>query len=374
MRRFASVVLATALVVSSSARAQSPAPARPGFLPQSDLNKGTSHAEEPRISLDPVFADKLQVIGEALANAHTAEEVVRCSLEEADILTDLAATLPAKDREPVIRQVADCLAGPAAFDAAARTRLLDLEKQLAQESPGSELAAYVTYREIDATEQGIVPAVHRHDRLAAFVASYPESKETPTALVGLATSCERTGNLNEARVWYGKLAKSSDAKLARQGQGALRCLSLEGKVLGLALPLLFTENERNDVVFDLDELRGKVVVVYFWTLAEERGDLDRLTKIVDRHRASGVELLCVNLDAEQRKVRETLRDSKAPGIHVFQRGGLDGIVPQRMGITSVPHIILVGRDGVVVRHRVEASILYDQLKELLGRSIRANAD
>lgn len=373
LRIVACVVVATALVVSSSARAQSNASTRPGFLPTSELAVKEAAALRT-ISLDPAFANKLEAIGEALANAGTAEDIVRCTLEQADVLTELAATLAAKEREPVIRQVADCLAGPAAFDATTRTRLLDLEKQLAQESPGSELAAYVTYREIDATEEKVVPAVHRHDRLAAFVASYPESKETATALVELATSCERTGNIAEAKAWYGKLAKSSDAKVAHQGQGALRCLSLEGKVLGLALPLLFIEDERKDVVFDIEELRGKVVIVYFWTLAEERGDLDRLKKMLDCHRGSGVEVVCVNLDAEQRKARETFRDSKAPGIHVFQRGGLDGIVPQRMGITSVPHIILVGRDGVVVRHRVEASALDDQLKELLGRSVRANAD
>lgn len=372
MRRVAYMVVTAALLFSSSARAQTKTVTRPGFLPTSDVV--TKEDAQQAIPLNPAFADKLQAIGEALANAGTSEEIVRCTLEQADILTELATTLPPKDREPVIRQVADCLAGPAVFDATARTRLLDLEKQLTQESPGSELAAYVTYREIQATEEGVVPAVHRHDRLAAFVASYPESKETPTALIQLATRCEGSGNIDEAKAWYGKLARSSEAKLAHQAQGALRCLNLKGKVLGLALPLLFTESERNDVVFDVEDLRGKVMIVYFWTAAQEGpgADRDRLKQILDRQRGAGVELLSVNVNTDPRKVREMLRDVKVPGIHVFQRGGLDGIVPQRLGITSVPHIILVGRDGVVVRHHAEISTLDEQVKEVLeaGRSVR----
>lgn len=368
MRRVACLVVATTLVVSSAGRAQSNVPTRPGFLPRPDVANAKEDTAKQTIPLDSEFSDKLQAIGEALANAHTSEEIVRCTLEQADVLTELAATLPPKEREVVIRQIADCLAGPAAFDATTRTRLLDLEKQLAQECPGSELAAYVTYREIGATGESVVPAVHRHDRLAAFVASYPESKETPTALIELATHCEGTGNVDDAKAWYGKLARSSEAKLAHQAQGALRCLNLKGKVIGLALPLLLTENERNDVVFDIEELRGKVVIVYFWTVTQESTgtDRDRLKQILDCHRGSGVELLCVNVDTDLRKAREAFRDVKVAGIHVFQRGGLDGIVPERLGITSVPHIILVGRDGVVVRHHAEVSALHEQLKEVLG--------
>jgi hypothetical protein len=373
--------LVVSLLASSAGRAQSPA--RPGFLPgteQTKVPQSDSHEESEAsfaVTVDPAFSDKLQTISEALGNSRTPEDIARYTLQQADLLMELAATLPQKDRALIIRQVADCLAGPAPYDATARNRLLDLEKQLAQDAPESELASYVTYREIGVTEEGVVvPAVHRHDRLAAFVAGYPKSRETQRALLELATTCERGGKIDEAKAWYGKLAQSfPETKLGRQAQGAVRCLGLEGKVLGMALPLLFTENERNDVPFDIEDLRGKVVIVYFWAVEQERGhaNLDRLKEILDRNHGLGVELLCVNLDTDPRTARETLRNAKTPGIHVFQRGGLDGVVPQRFGITSVPHTMLVGRDGVVVRHCVETGVLDEMVKEAVGarRSVRA---
>ena len=149
--------------------------------------------------------------------------------------------------------------------------MLALEQEVVQTMPGSDLAAYVTYREIEASETGDLPASHLHDRLTAFIAAYPKASETPAALLQLGESCEMIGKRDKAKGWYSQLARTfPNAPAAFKAEGAVRRLSIEGKVLHLALPLLITENEKKDVAFDVDELRGKIVIVYFWAAWQER--------------------------------------------------------------------------------------------------------
>src|SRR5207244_9075004 len=86
--------------------------------------------------------------------APTGAEAVRHHLGRADILEKIVAAVPARERDPWIRQVADSLAAAAQASAPAETtaatRLANLEKQLAQYMRGSNLTAYVAFRRLQA--------------------------------------------------------------------------------------------------------------------------------------------------------------------------------------------------------------------------------
>ena len=57
-----------------------------------------------------------------------------------------------------------------------------------------------------------------------------------------------------------------------------------------------------------------------------------------------------------------LKDA-GPGVHVFQREGFDGVVAERFGIVTLPDVMLVGRDGAVIRQRAEPTGLDDLLQK-----------
>ena len=227
------------LSASTGARAQ--APAKPAFLPAPEAGEAGKSTES--VPVDPALAAKIEANNAALANAHSPEEIVRCSLQQVETLSQVGANLSLDKRAPVLREIADCLCGAAAYEPAARAKLLKLEQEIVKTMPGSDLAAYVTYREIEAGESGAFPAGRLHDRLAAFIKAYPKSSETPNVLLQLGTSCEMTGKREDAKGWYATLVHEfPQSPLAAKAEGAYRRLEIEGKELRLALPLLATEN------------------------------------------------------------------------------------------------------------------------------------
>jgi hypothetical protein len=336
----------------------------PAYLPA--LDQLAKPAAEPApvvnacymVTGDPALAQKLEMIGKALAQTSDQKEIALCRFQQAEILAQAVPNLNAEQREPILRQIADSLCDAVRYDRTAYARLLGLEKQVTQTMPGSDVAAYVTFREMQASEAGVIQAGCLHTRLADFVEKYPRASDTPQAMLQLALSCELTGKSDEAKQWYAQLASAfPNTPLAAKGEGALRRLNLEGKVLHLALPLLFSDDEHKDVPFDIDELRGKTVIVYFWSSSQESAstDLRRFGAMVRAH--SNVALLSVNLDQNPNTARATLREDATPCTHIFQRGGVDGVVARRFGIISLPHMMLVAPTGVVVRQSVESTAL-----------------
>ena len=81
-------------------------------------------------------------------------EVVRYNLQRADILQRIVAKAKPEDRDQWLRQQADCLSAAvlssAEGDRTGYERLLELEKQVAKNQPGSPVAAYLTFREMQA--------------------------------------------------------------------------------------------------------------------------------------------------------------------------------------------------------------------------------
>jgi Thioredoxin-like len=165
----------------------------------------------------------------------------------------------------------------------------------------------------------------------------------------------------EAKNWYQQLVKNfSDKKgLADKAQGAIKRLELEGKVLELAGSSLSGSH------FDITSLRGKVVVVYYWASWNQQsiGDFARLKEMMRTYGPRGLELVCVNCDISPPEAGSPL--AGAPGIQLFQPGGLESPLATQYGIMVLPNLFLVGKDGRVVSRTVQIATLEDEIKKLL---------
>ena len=334
--------------------------------------------------------DDLSKVGASLAKATAPGEIAACGLRQADVLGQLVAACPAEEQASWLRQMADCLQMAAsnspATDRTAYARLQRLQQQVAQAMPGGNVDAYVTFRLLEADYAAKVAApdadVTRvqqewREQLIAFVRSHPQAEDAPGAILELAGVSESLGRKADARTCYERLAQDFAGKPAGvRAVGALRWIDLQGQVLHLALPLLFTGNECQDVPFDIEDLRGKLVVVYFWSAAGERSrqDLAELTQVLEHYRGTGVEVLCVNMDNTPTLAREFLDHSGRPGTQVFQRGGLQGALALRYGLTSLPKFLLVGRDGKVLCQPAGTAEIGNELAQQLGPKERKAAE
>lgn len=305
-------------------------------------------------------------------------EFARYQVQRADVLERIVQKVKPEDREQWYRQLADSLSAAAQAsgpgDQAAYTRLVQLRDRFVSGQPGSNLAAYATYREMNADyhvkisdPKGNFTQVQneRLARLAKFVQDYPKADDAPNALSELGMLSELVGKEAEAKKWYEQLVKNfHDDPLAEKAAGALRRLDLEGKRLELAGNVLGSNQ-----AFSLSQLGGKVVIVYYWASWNQQcvDDFARLKTLLATYGSKGVELVCVCLDNTAGEAVAFLQRNPAPGIHLFKEGGSEASpLAKDYGIWVLPNLFLVGKDGKVVSRTVQINGLEDEIKKLVN--------
>jgi hypothetical protein len=304
-------------------------------------------------------------------------EIVSYNLQRATLIEQIVAKVKPEEREQWIRQIADCLGAAAQnsgdADKTGFTRLQRLEDQIVKALPGSNLAAYVTFREMQADNATKLakpgPDVAKVqeqwlDRLSKFVEAYPRTEDTPEALMQLGMVSEFVNKEAQAKKWYGMLVRDFGSHaLGTKAEGALRRLDLEGKPLELA------GNTLDGTPFSLAQLRGKTVIVYYWaSWNKDRciSDFALLKSLMDNYGPKGAALVCVNLDSAAKEAGDSIQKMNAPGIHLFQAGGLESPLATQYGVMVLPNLFLVDGEGKVVNRSIQqVAGLEEELKKRL---------
>lgn len=301
-------------------------------------------------------------------------EVARYNLQRAELIQQVRAKDKPEQQELWVRQIAECLSAAAqaspAGDRAAYDRLVQMEQQLTKEMPGSNLAAFVTFREMQA-DYGAKMAKPEDfqklqaawvERLTKFVQAYPKAEDTPEALMQLGMVSEFINQEVQAKNAYATMARDfASHATAAKAKGALRRLECEGKELELAGPT------RGGAAYDITQSRGKVVVVYYWASWNQQcvGDFARLKVLLDTYGPKGLELVCVNLDNSPPEADSVIGKMPIPGVQIAQAGGLDSPLATAYGIMSLPNLFLVDKDGKVISRTVQVGGLEDEVKKRL---------
>ncbi|MFO0841084.1 MAG: thioredoxin-like domain-containing protein [Gemmataceae bacterium] len=307
----------------------------------------------------------------------SGQAAVKHHLGRADILEKIVALVKPTERDPWIRQVADSLSSAVQAvpggDATATKRLASLEAQLVQHMEGSNLAGYVVFRRLQAEysaklgEKKIDFNQVQKDwleKLTGYVKTYAKGDDTPDAMLQLGMVCEFLGKEVEAKNWYSTLARTfPDKPQAAKGEGAARRLALEGEVMTLAGPTL----NNPGLPFDIRQLAGKAVVVYYWASwnGSAANDFSKIKSVVEANKGT-VEVLCVNLDTTADEAKAFLAKNPAPGTHLHTPGGLESKLATQYGVMVLPSLFVIGKDGKCVSKSAQVSSLEDEVKKALG--------
>jgi hypothetical protein len=307
--------------------------------------------------------EKLTAASELIARNSNSPQVWRHQLAQAEVLLQLAARTQGKERDNWLHLAVDSHYSAAVQcpenEPAAYHRLAQLPAEIARAFPGSTAATYAIRQQIQVdhlralNKGGEDPdkvQQRLRDRLLAFAREVPQAPEAAKAVLDAGEISEGLGKTNEARDCYRYLMEHfAGNPLARKAGGSLRRLGLDGETIHFELPLLYSAG---DPPYNLDQERGRIVIVYFWSSASTGAgeDLRALKDLSSRYRAHGLQIVQVNLDADPAKGRAFLAGRLTAGIHLYQGGGLEGAVAERYGIQSLPQVFVVGKEGKLLQH------------------------
>jgi peroxiredoxin len=332
---------------------------------------------------------ELQKLLEALAalDAHppAAQPAPNAAVKDyhqkrAALVQHILGKADAKDKETWIKQLADSYSSWAQnspeSDRTAFDLLAKLKNDVAKSAPGSNLAGYVTFRELWAefavpltkTPPDKLAKVQEQwmTRLQGFVEAYPKAEDTADALMHLAMGHEFGGKDKEdvAKRYYQQLFTNfPEHPAAPKAKGALRRLTLDGQPFELAGPKL------DGGAFNITQLKGKAVIVYYWSsdCTGCAADFARLRQLQSASSTKGVEVVGVSLDDQAAQAQQFLKTNNVGGVHLFQageNGGMNSPLATQYGIMGLPHVILVGRDGRVINRSIQITELEEALKKV----------
>jgi thiol-disulfide isomerase/thioredoxin len=214
------------------------------------------------------------------------------------------------------------------------------------------------------------------ERTAALLAADPDDQQTAGLAMQLAGAIEQMpGGEELAAAAYqsfgSAFAKSSNERvreMAKSFEGTLRRLSLPGKPMQITGTLL-----KNGKPFDQKSLAGKVVLVDFWAtwcgpcVAEIPNVLEQYEKYHDR----GFEVVGVSLDEDREALEKFVTEQKIPWPILYEKPGGEGWshpLAQFYGISGIPTVVLIGRDGNVITLDARGEKLGERLAELFKKA------
>ena len=318
---------------------------------------------------------QLEQVDNQLARVSSPAEMAPLHEQRARILEQLASESgSAEEEETWLRQYADTLS--AAVQAGefpgGLARLQNLTRQLEQREAGSELAAFVRFRFMNAdygqniqqpdADFAAIQEQWRED-LLQFVSDYPQSDETAEAMLQLAVGEEFDGQTEQAIEWYSRIVNDfGDSPQTPKAGGAIRRLESEGNVLTLAGTTLDGKS------VSLEDFRGRTVLVHYWATWCEpcKQDMSVLRQMLSKYRQEGFAIIGVNLDSNEDTAKQYLQSQTLPWPQLYEPGGLDSRLATEMGILTLPTMFLVDPEGRVTHRNIYAA----QLDRELGRIFR----
>jgi thiol-disulfide isomerase/thioredoxin len=363
----AAVVLGAATVAPESAAAPA-APAAADVVPEgtpAELFEYVEQLKNPEVK--PRTREQMLAHFERVANASVqAAERILAQVKPGDPAYPRAARMKLES----LMMLGQMGSERAEADLAAyAAKLLDSpDAALAREAKRCVIVAEARTA-LSAGQLDAVPGLVR--RSAELLAADPDDAETAMLCLQFAGALEHAeggeANAAEAYKLFAPLfAKSGNAQIREMSEsiaGTLRRLSLPGKPMEIAGSLL------DGSAFDQKTLAGKVVLVDFWATwcGPCIAELPNILAQYEKYHAKGFEVVGISLDEDKEALQEFVAAKKLPWPILFEKSGGAGWrhpLATKYGISGIPQLILIGRDGNVITLNARGDALAKRLADL----------
>lgn len=221
------------------------------------------------------------------------------------------------------------------------------------------------------------------DRCKRTVADNPSS---PVQLAAIAQidQTKETALVQQVREQLGKVMPNTDAyvdfnsRFAReeqmrqqQEQMLAQQKQMEAMQAGTAIGAPAPEIEQptpEGGTLKLSSLRGKTVLIDFWAswcrpcIAE----LPHVKEAYNKYKSKGFEIYGVSFDKNKDAWVNAINQHDLPWKHVSDLGWWQNAAAGPYGVQSIPHTVLIDKDGKIIAKNLRGAALEQKLAEVLG--------
>lgn len=202
-----------------------------------------------------------------------------------------------------------------------------------------------------------------------FVSMYPDYSKKEILLQEYASRMEY-GNPKLAASLYAECTNSKDPFIQKQSTGYLTRTAAMGK------PIRIQFTDINGKKVDTDELKGKVILINFWTTrcGPCVDEIGRLLDIYKKYNSEGLEIISISLDENKDELTSFVKEKNIPWPQYFDGKGWENDISSHYGIKIVPTSFLIDRKGILVADQMKYRTEIPIINLLSGKPLNSQPD
>lgn len=128
----------------------------------------------------------------------------------------------------------------------------------------------------------------------------------------------------------------------------------------------FSQPKPDGEALKLSDLRGKVVLVDFWAswCGPCRRENPNVVRLYEQYKDAGFDVLGVSLDNKKDRWLKAIKDDGLTWHHVSDLKGWQNEVAVQYGVSSIPHTVLLDREGRIIGRNLRGPALERKLEEV----------